>query len=70
MKCLCPWTISIESMDDNKVGAPRDNNPILSLLQDELYNVIYGSDKYNGVSIGSVIGVLEFLKWNVINGIN
>jgi hypothetical protein len=42
-------------------------NPIISKLQDELYEVI-NSDRYESVPMGTVIGVLEFLKWNIING--
>jgi hypothetical protein len=44
----------------------RDSNPIPSLLQDDLLTVI-NSDRFDGLSISQVVGVLEFLKWNLIN---
>lgn len=46
----------------------RDDNSIQSnLLQDELFAVIK-QDRYDELKLSQVIGVLEFLKWNIING--
>lgn len=46
----------------------RDDNDFeSSLLQDELYAVIK-QDRYEDMKLGSIIGVLEFLKWDIING--
>ncbi|WP_104656545.1 hypothetical protein [Ralstonia insidiosa] len=44
----------------------RSGDPFLSQLQDELYAVI-DQQKFERLPTASVIGVLEFLKWNLIN---
>lgn len=46
----------------------RDDQCLESgLLQDELYAVIK-QDRYEDMRLSNVIGVLEFLKWNIIKG--
>ncbi len=45
----------------------RENDPILARLQDELWAVIT-SDRYASLSTAATVGVLEFVKINVING--
>lgn len=44
----------------------RDGNSFPSQLQDELLAVI-NQGKYDDMQISTIIGVLEFLKWNLIN---
>jgi hypothetical protein len=44
----------------------HDKNPLTSLLQDELYSVICQT-RFDNLSIAETVGVLEFLKWNLIN---
>ena len=44
----------------------RDSDPRLADLQTELYEVI-SKDKYDHVTMAAIIGVLEFLKWNLIH---
>jgi hypothetical protein len=41
-------------------------DPLTGQLQDELYEVICRS-KYDHLSLAATIGILEFLKWNLIN---
>jgi len=45
----------------------RDKSVLGSALQDELYDVIT-SEKFDNMSVSQTIGVIEFLKWNLING--
>lgn len=45
----------------------RSNDELASLLQDELYTVIC-REKYDHITLATTVGVLEFLKWNLING--
>ena len=41
-------------------------DPLTGQLQDELYEVICRS-KYDHLSLATTVGILEFLKWNLIN---
>lgn len=36
------------------------------MLQDELYKILL-EDRFKDITNAEVIGVLEFLKWNLIN---
>jgi len=47
----------------------RDHDPLMGRLQDDLRAVIL-QERYDGLSIGAVVGVLEFLKFNLINDAN
>ena len=49
-------TVSILSKIDDRSG----------LLQDELLAVI-NHEKYDDMKMSTIVGVLEFLKWNIIN---
>jgi hypothetical protein len=44
----------------------HSNNPVVARMQDELYAVVK-NERYGEVTIATVIGVLEFLKFNLIN---
>ncbi len=44
----------------------RPNDPFTAQLQDELLAVIY-QDKFEDLSVATIVGILEFLKWNLIN---
>lgn len=52
--------------DQAKVIELRANDPLTGQLQDELYRVIV-QEKFGRIANASVVGVLEFLKWNLIN---
>ena len=47
----------------------RDHDQLMGRLQDDLRAVIL-REQYDGLSIGAVVGVLEFLKFNLINDAN
>jgi hypothetical protein len=49
-----------------KVIELRSRDPLTGQLQDDLLAVIWG-DKYANLPNANVVGVLEFLKWNLIN---
>jgi hypothetical protein len=51
---------------ESKVTSIRDRDPLTGLLQDELYAVIC-QGRFDHLSIAQTVGVLEFLKWNLIN---
>lgn len=55
-------------MDEPKTNVVelRPNDPLLSQLQSELCAVV-DQPKFERLSIASIVGVLEFLKWNLIN---
>lgn len=44
----------------------RDDKTLTGALQDDLYAVIC-SVKYDALTLAQIVGVLEFLKWNLIN---
>lgn len=44
----------------------HSNDPVTARLQDELFAVVK-SARYEDMTIATVIGVLEFLKFNLIN---
>ena len=50
----------------SKVTQLRNGNPLLSQMQDELWEVIR-HEKYDDIPVASIVGVLEYLKWNLIN---
>lgn len=52
----CPMTIT----------ELRPKNFLQSQLQDELWAII-GHAKYDDLTVATIVGVLEFLKWNLIN---
>ena len=45
----------------------RDDKTLTGDLQDDLLEVIR-SAKYDDLTLAQTVGVLEFLKWNLING--
>jgi hypothetical protein len=49
-----------------KVTVLRDHSPLPSLLQDELLAVI-DQDRFDNLTVATIIGILEFMKWNLIN---
>lgn len=51
---------------DSNVVQLYGSDPRVAGLHDELYDVIL-QDKYNPLALAQVVGVLEFLKWNLIN---
>lgn len=53
-------------MDDNIVKLFGEDQLILD-LHTELHNVI-AKEKYAKMYNGNVVGILEFLKWNLISG--
>ena len=50
-----------------KVSPLRDENPLPRLLHEQLYDVI-SEERFESLSVSQVVGVLEFWKWNLING--
>ncbi|PTB28857.1 hypothetical protein C9I56_11240 [Paraburkholderia caribensis] len=44
----------------------RSSDPLTGQLQDELYAVVTQS-KFDRLQMCAIVGVLEFLKWNLIN---
>jgi hypothetical protein len=56
----------MQAKDKLKVIKLRDNDPFPAQLQDELLAVI-DQDKYDDMQISQIVGVLEFLKWDLIN---
>lgn len=44
----------------------RTDDELICLLQDELYAVIC-REKYDHITLATTVGILEFLKWNLIN---
>jgi hypothetical protein len=44
----------------------HSNNPVVARMQDELYAVVK-NERYGEITIATVVGVLEFLKFNLIN---
>lgn len=44
----------------------HSNDPVIARLQDDLYALIK-QERYGEITIATVIGVLEFLKFNLIN---
>lgn len=42
------------------------NSPIVAQLQDDL-NTVLTNEKYADVTIAAIVGVLEFIKFNLIN---
>ena len=53
-------------MTDGKVIAIRDTKTLTGVLQDELFEVTR-KEKYDDLTIAQIVGVIEFLKWNIIN---
>ena len=54
-------------METAKVIKLRDDKSLTGELQDDLYKVIR-AEKYDDLTLAQTVGVLEFLKWNLING--
>jgi hypothetical protein len=54
-------------MEAARVIKLRDDKTLTGDLQDDLLKVIR-SAKYDDLTIAQIVGVLEFLKWNLING--
>ncbi|WP_161495598.1 hypothetical protein [Paraburkholderia tropica] len=52
--------------DKCEVVKLRNRDPFAGLLQDELLAVIE-QEKFGDLSVAVLVGVLEFLKWNLIN---
>lgn len=50
-----------------KVIPIRDAGELTSELQDALYEVIC-KERFEVLTLAQTIGILEFLKWNLING--
>jgi hypothetical protein len=44
----------------------RLSDPLTNQLQDELYAIIR-QEKFERLQNSTVVGVLEYLKWNLIN---
>lgn len=44
----------------------RDNNPIVGILQDELLKIL-DDKRFENLSMATIVGVLEFVKFNTIN---
>lgn len=44
----------------------HDHDALGRRLQDALYEVIC-QDRFKAMSLAQTVGVLEFLKWNIIN---
>ncbi len=44
----------------------HQNNPLVAQLQDALYAVLE-DEKYGEITIATIVGVLEFAKFNLIN---
>jgi hypothetical protein len=44
----------------------RPTDPLTGQLQDELYEIIK-KEKFERLQNSTVVGVLEYLKWNLIN---
>jgi hypothetical protein len=44
----------------------RDGKTLTGVLQDELFEVTR-KEKYDELTMAQVIGVIEFLKWNLIS---
>lgn len=62
------YGIAIMSVSDTRsnVVLLREPKSLSGELQDELYAVILKA-KYDGMQLSQTVGVLEFLKWNLIN---
>jgi hypothetical protein len=56
----------MQAENTTKVTRLHDKDPLTSLLQDELYAVICQT-RFDNLSLAQTVGVLEFLKWNLIN---
>lgn len=52
--------------ESGNVKQLRDPNFLTGQLQDELYAVICHA-KYDKMTLAETVGVIEFLKWNIIN---
>lgn len=48
------------------VTKPHTNSPIVAQLHDDLRTVLE-NEKYGDVTIATIVGVLEFIKFNLIN---
>lgn len=55
-----------DTRSENKVKVIYDKTDLGSQLQDALYAVIC-DDRYAEMPVSHTVGVLEFLKWNLIN---
>lgn len=44
----------------------RDEKMLTGELQDALLNVVQ-ADRFDDLTMAQIVGVLEFLKWNLIN---
>jgi hypothetical protein len=53
-------------MDKPNVTNLRDSSPLAGRLQDALSTVL-AEDRFGDLSVAQIIGVLEFLKWNLIS---
>ncbi len=53
-------------MTSEKPMPLHDHDALGRRLQDALYEVIK-QDRFKGMSVAQTVGVLEFLKWNIIN---
>lgn len=50
----------------SEVSKLRENHPFVGQLQTELQEVIQ-QEKYGDLAVATLIGVLEFVKFNLIN---
>ena len=63
------WWWGSDEKPEDKRSAPtplHDHDALGRRLQDALYEVIQ-QDRFKGMSVAQTVGVLEFLKWNIIN---
>lgn len=52
---------------ENNVWALRRGNPLVNVMTDDIWEVL-SNDKFNGMTIAETVGVLEFIKNDLITG--
>lgn len=54
---------------ESNVQQLRDPNDLLWNMQCDMWEVIQ-KDAYKDVTSAAIVGIIEFLKWNLINNAN
>ena len=52
---------------ESEIHKLRNSNPLVHIMQTAIWEVL-NDDRYNGTTVAEAVGVLEFVKNDLING--
>jgi hypothetical protein len=52
---------------ESEIYKLRNSNPLVNLMQTAIWEVL-SDDRYNGTTVAEAVGVLEFVKHDLLDG--